>query len=359
MNPISLIPSPDTIPAPAWLFSVLNVLTFALHIVVINVMLGGILITLFSRLSGNDLLREQTLHGAVAGKIPTTFALGVNLGVAPLLFIQVLYGQFIYTSSVLMAVFWILVIPLLMLAYYGSYIHIRRYEKSPLLSKTALVVTAFFVLYIGFMLTNNMTLMLHPEQWDLYFANRQGTLLNLGDRTLWPRYLHFLTASIAIGGLFIALVWQIRRKSDPDRAVAKIKSGLKLFAIATSIQVAVGVWFLLSQPKGIMMAFMGGNPTYTIILALGILLALGSIYVAFKGKLVATLLHLIGILTMMVISRANLRTLYLQPWFKLSDLELAPQYGVMALFFAVFIIGLIAVGIMIKMAVVSKGRATS
>ena len=110
MNPSQLIPSPDTIPAQSWLFFVLGLFTFTLHILVVNVALGGSMITLFSRLKSWSNL-ETSLHGAIASKIPILFALGINLGVAPLLFLQVIYGHLFYSSSVLMAVYWILIIP--------------------------------------------------------------------------------------------------------------------------------------------------------------------------------------------------------------------------------------------------------
>ena len=165
MNPTQLIPIPDTIPAPPWLFFILGLLTFTLHILVINVALGGSLITLLSRLKANANL-ETSLHGGIAAKIPVTFALGINLGVAPLLFLQVIYGHLFYASSVLLAVYWILVIPLLIVAYYGSYIHIRKYDKASGLSKISLLITSLILLYIGFTFVNNMSLMAQPEKWN-------------------------------------------------------------------------------------------------------------------------------------------------------------------------------------------------
>ena len=45
----------------------------------------------------------------------------INLGVPPLLFAQVLYGRAIYTSSVMIGLRWIAVIPALILAYWLLY----------------------------------------------------------------------------------------------------------------------------------------------------------------------------------------------------------------------------------------------
>ena len=360
MNPTSLIPTPDTIPAPAWLFWLLGIVMFTLHILVINALLGSSIIMLFGRLAGKKPTMPKEFAGNVAVKSMALFAFGINLGVAALLFLQVLYGHFMYTSSVLMAVYWILVVPLLIIAYYAGYMHIRLSSKAPLISVLSLIVSTGILLYIGFTFVNNMTLMLMPEKWTAYFANRGGTVLNTSDPIFWPRYLHFLVASMAVGGLFLAFVQNRNAKKGIEGAEKKKRAGLKIFAWATCVQVLIGLWFLIALPKEIMMSFMGGNLIHTIILALGVLLALGAIYMGFRGKLAGTAYHLLGIILLMVINRSNLRALYLKDVFSFSSLELNPQYGVLALFLLVFVIGLGVVYYMIKIVLrANQGRATS
>ena len=83
---------------------VLLIFTFFIHMILMNFILGGSLLTVW------DMLRGK-LEKKASGSIPTLMALTVNFGVPPLLFVQVLYGHFFYSSSVMMAVPWILVIP--------------------------------------------------------------------------------------------------------------------------------------------------------------------------------------------------------------------------------------------------------
>jgi len=357
---LDLIPTPDTIPAPAWLFWLLGVVMFMLHILVINTLLGSSIIILIGRLFGKNAPSQQGLASNVAVKSMGLFAFGINLGVAALLFLQVLYGHFIYTSSVLMAVYWIIVIPLLIIAYYAGYMHIRLSEKAPIISVISLIISTGILLYIGFAFVNNMTLMLMPDKWGAYFANRGGTILNVSDPIFWPRYLHFIIASVAVGGLFLALVQNYRAKQGVEGADIRSKNGLKIFAWATLVQVLVGLWFLISLPRDIMLSFMGGNIIHTTILALAFLLALSVIYTAFRGKLNITLYHLLAIVLLMVLNRSNLRALYLQDVFSFDSLTLNPQYGVLALFLLVFVIGLGVVYYMIKLVLKAQnGRATS
>lgn len=117
-----LIPSLDPIPLPApyWVFKLLLVVTFTLHILAMNFLLGGMVLALASRWSGSR-ERANRLFTDIATKLPVLLPATVTLGVAPLLFLQVIYGQFFYTSSVLIAWPWFLVLVMLTVAYYGIY----------------------------------------------------------------------------------------------------------------------------------------------------------------------------------------------------------------------------------------------
>jgi hypothetical protein len=353
MDFLRLLPTPETIPAPPWLFELLGLVTFTLHILLVNIVLGGVLIMLFQRFFAKNDALETSFHGAAAMPIPSTFAIAINLGVAPLLFLQVIYGTFIYTSSVLMATYWILVIPFLIMAYYGAYINQMNYHKRAGLAKVSLLITGLILLYIAFIYVNNMTMMVQPQVWEAYFQNSKGTVLNWNDPTLIPRYLHFVIASVAVGGLFLSILWNRRKNRGVEGADAKIKSGLQIFAIATAVQIIIGFWFLIALPKDIMMQFMGGNMLYTIIMTLGIIVSIATLVFAFLGKLKLSIIHLVLTVVLMVIMRANLRTAYLSDFYSINDLEIVPQYGVMSLFLLIFVVGLGVVWYMLK---ISKNK---
>ncbi|MBN2670810.1 MAG: hypothetical protein JXX29_04015 [Deltaproteobacteria bacterium] len=360
MNTQSLIPTPDTIPAPWWIFFGLGLVMFLLHILIINTLVGSSLIIAAKRLFGRNADLESTLTENLAVKTMTLFSFGINSGVAALLFLQVIYGHFMYASSVLMAVYWILVIPLLIIAYYGGYIYIRKHQHSPRLAGASIIVTALILLYIAFAFVNNLSLMAAPHYWRAYFDNRGGTILNTSDPTLLPRYLHFAVASISVAGLFLAWIHDrnAKRTSENKASAAPIgvRTGLRIFAVSTLIQAAVGVWYLLALPKPIMMSFMGKSVVSTAILSVGILLFLGAVFMAFKGKLKATLLHFLPLMLVMVIHRANLRSLQLEEYFSLTSLEEKAQYDVLALFLLVLLLGIAAIIYMIRLVQKNKGR---
>jgi hypothetical protein len=350
-----LIPIPGAIPAPWGVFEFLDILTFIVHLLLMNMVVGGSIILLFSRLkrSISNGQGAPTIGGpaeALVNNIPSALALTITFGVAPLLFIQVLYGHFIYSSSVLMAVYWLLVVPLLIIAYYGVYIFARKSGTRGLLPMAVISASCVIFLYVMWTFVNNMTLMLHPENWAEYFNRRGGTILNTGDPTVWPRFLHFLVASVAVAGLISSLIWWIRKKRSNADASAdnKVKSGLKIFSYATALQVGIGIWFLVALPREILLKLMGGDPLFTVIFILGFAAVIAVLVTGFLGKLAATSWLLLVTVILMVINRANLRTLYLEPYFSPGSLENTPQYSVMFLFFLVLVAGLAAVGYMLK-----------
>ncbi len=348
MNPAILIPTPDAISVPWGWFYVLLMLTFLLHILVMNAMLGGGIIALISSLRGGE---QNTLLGKeLSYKWPYTIAFAVNMGVAPLLFVQVLYGQFIYTSSVLMAVWWFSIFGLLILAYYGAYIYDFKFDA---LGRSRIFMLGFSVLillYIGFLFSNNMTLMMQPEKWQAYFNNQDGTLLNLSDPSLYPRYLHFVVGSVAVAGLFFALVGHFRFTKSSVERESLIAKGMTYFTYATAVQIFIGVWFLLALPKKVMLVFMGGSSYGTILLLLGIILAFIALYSGYKQQVILSSVITLVTIIMMIFMRDLVRIAYLEPYFHLSDLVVEPEYSPLIFFLVTFALGLVLIGYMLKLA---------
>jgi len=143
------IPVPEAIPVNWLWFQGLLIVTFVLHLLLMNLVLGGSLIAIW-----DNVIKKRKFHGA--SNLPIILALTINLGVPPLLFVQVLYGHLFYSSSIVMAIPWLLVIPILVLAYYGSYIYVKKIDGAPIWARASLIVSALFLLYIGFMYVNNL-----------------------------------------------------------------------------------------------------------------------------------------------------------------------------------------------------------
>lgn len=342
-----IIPVPDSLQVHWLWFQILLIFTFILHILFVNLILGGSLLALSDSFRGKK-------SKVFSGNIPVLVALTINLGVPPLLFVQVLYGHLFYSSSILMAVFWILVIPVLILAYYGTYIYVKKQDKAPLWSKFSLILSALFMLYIAFMFVNNITMAQVPADWKAYFANDGGTLLHWSEPTLLPRYLHFIVASIAIAAIGRAMFYKFSKKVSPEEKEAAIKRNLRIVGWVTGIQIALGLWFWFAMPQHVFNLFIGGAIVPTVFMMIAWIGALAIIWFSFKGNLIMTLIFGLLQVFLMVMVRHFTRNAYLDGIFHPSELPASTQVSPLIAFLLVFIIGLAFLYYMIRLSVKPK-----
>ena len=120
------------IPAPLWFIEFFKVLGFTLHSIPMNLWYAGTIIAVVLLAFGGEYARQ--FGRRFLRQLPIIIALGVNLGVVPLLFTQLAYFKFFYPATILMAWFWLAVIGLLIVAYYGVYAYVwglKKRKQSP------------------------------------------------------------------------------------------------------------------------------------------------------------------------------------------------------------------------------------
>jgi hypothetical protein len=348
---------PNPLPAPYWVLKLLLVVTFFLHILAMNFMLGGAGLALLARWRQSSNPFGNRLFFDIAKRIPSLMAATISLGIAPLLFVQVLYGQYFYTSSILVAWPWILVIAFLTAAYYGFYFVSYRGERRPRTAARVMLFSFTLVLLIGFIYTNNLTLSQVPSRWmQKYLSSPSGWNLNLSEPTLFPRYLHFMTAAVAVGGILLVLIAWTKWKQDREYAQFIFHFGGKAFLYATMTQILVGVWFLISLPRGLRMLFMGDNTLATSLLCFGIAGAFASIMVmseALKKDNVRLAAIAVSVITGMIIlsmsvMRDILRDAYLKPYFHPHEFVVKTQWSPFLLFLGLFAAGVVLWVAMLK-----------
>jgi hypothetical protein len=312
MNPSMLIPAAEPILVGAGWFKLFLLAFFMVHILLMNIMVGTGFIALVTGLKGRE--ENLPIQKDISKKLPVIFALAINFGVAPLLFLQVLYGRFIYVGFQLSAVYWLSIIAVLIIAYYCVYGYKFHFETLGI-RRTWLMGTAVaFLLMIGFVFSSSMTLMLNVKGWAAYAGSPGGMLLNLSDPTLFPRYLHFMTASVAVGGLFTAIVWTLKKAPSSLQAARNIDQGMKWFSYATLAQIFIGFWFQMSLPTEIMSLFLGHSLGHTMVFAVGMGLAIQTLYWGLKTRVWPSVFSLILLVLVMIIMRDMVRTAYLNPY---------------------------------------------
>jgi hypothetical protein len=355
----NLIPSldPNPLPAPYWVFKLLLIVTFFLHILAMNFMLGGAVLALAARWRSNDRNLGNRMFADMTKKLPSLLPATITLGIAPLLFVQVLYGQFFYTSSVIMAWPWLLVLVLLTFAYYGFYYASFKSGQNFEMAGKVVLVSTVLIFIIGFIYTNNFTLSQTPSRWaGRYFADPGGWNLNWSEPTLVPRFLHFFIAAVAVGGLLLVFMALANWKRDGEYARALFRFGGKAFMYATMAQFLVGIWFLASLPRDMRMLFMGDSGLATALFLVGIAGGIGAILLMSdalrkenirEGAYYAPATVVVVILCMSVM-RDMLRDAYLTPYFHSSQFVVKTQWSVFPLFLVLFIAGVILWFVMLK-----------
>ena len=337
MNPIPTA-DPLPLPSPPSLLWALLMLTFVVHVVAMNFVLGGSIIAAVTRFRRSE-ERDRLTHW-LGKTMPTLVAAAITFGVAPLLFLQTLYGRLFFSSTVLMGWIWLAIVPLLIVAYYGTYASAFRR-----VAVTVPVVVALLFIAISFIQSNNMTLMLRPDRFlPMYFESGRGLHLNAGDPTLFPRWLHMLFGAIAVAGLGVAGFGVAKSEAWA------VRYGAFWFAGATMLNVVTGMWWLGALPGPVVMRFMGQNPLATTWLALGILLGFAALVLMLMTlgrreprRLVKHSAWLtLGAVVMMLLARDEVRRGMLELAQFRMTVWIEPQWDVIAIF-AVLLVGAVAV----------------
>ncbi|MBI1353136.1 MAG: hypothetical protein GC160_02235 [Acidobacteria bacterium] len=357
---MEMFPAADPIPlpAPVWLFKLLHEVTLTLHFLAVELLIGGLLVGLawrwLARSRSDDALAQGS--GMLAHRLPTVMAYVVNLGIPPLLFTQVLYGRALYTSSVLIGAYWISVIFLLIGSYYGLYLAAARVERKQPWGLTGLA-SLLLALAVGFIYTNNMTLMIRPEAWSgMYEATQAGNQLNAGDPTVLPRWFFFLAATLPTAGAGLLL---LGLKTDLAPAVGRL---LRFWggALAAGGAAAVGVMAFVvlgALPEGVREG-LADNAVYAGFgyvwwAAVALLIAVGArqagkasaaLPLAAGGAALAAFVQTLAL----VMVRDGIRdTTLLRAGFDVWDRQVYTNWSVVGLFLLLFVI---AVGLVVWMA---------
>ena len=132
------LPHYEFLSAPLWLLTALHLLTLTLHFVAMNFLLGGVLIVLHAGIRKR--WDDPTLLDFVR-MFPSAMAATVTLGVAPLLFLQLVFHRQVYSAAIVSGWFWLGVVAAAIVAYYALYRASWKAEKSGQVSRPALATS--------------------------------------------------------------------------------------------------------------------------------------------------------------------------------------------------------------------------
>ncbi|HOD39609.1 MAG TPA: hypothetical protein PKL57_03555 [Candidatus Wallbacteria bacterium] len=318
-----IVPAIDSVPLmghPA-LEKILLVFTFILHLIPMNILLGSVIIA--AALKTQKLIKygnydlAYRLYRDILKMLPTALSLTITLGVAPLLFLQSLYGPLFYTSTILMAPFWLLILAFIMVSYYILYLLGWTEEKVLRPLRLPLLLAALAgLLYTAFMYGSNNSLMQAPQKFhSIYNSTFYGLYIYLSDINIILRFLHVIAGSILIASIAIFTISYFKKETDRDFAVYTADYLRPVFLLAFSMQALIGFSMLFAQKPEIYSALMGKNVLQTGALWLGVAFAAVQLIAAhFKGEYIlkkATLITLLisafACLCLMAVTRDFIR----------------------------------------------------
>ena len=362
---LELIPAVDAagIPGPPWLFQALLVFTFFLHLLFVNLTLGGTLLAAISSALGGG--GRHGHRGALANRLMAVNTFGISLtittGVAPLLFMQVIYHHFFYPATILIAGAWLGFLLLLLVGYYAAYLF--KFRGAPARGQGGgiwLWISAVCFLLVAMVHVAVNLIHSQPGLWDGLAANPWAIL---GDPTYLLRLLHFVLAGLSISAL-VAVWWAVRKAGEGEDVElnAQVARFAWKWALAcTALLVVDGFVLLLVLPRPVLVGLMAGGAATMVPLTLAILLAIGLLLMLArvtnpldKPALVSgTLATMVLAVAVMTLTRHQVRDLYLEPLAERSVFEVVPQWGTFALFAVLLVAGLAAVAAMVRKVLVS------
>ena len=319
------LPDYHFLSAPLWLVTVLHLLTLTLHLFAMNILFGGVAITLWSsarnRWGGTQAVDYSRLF-------PAATAATVTLGVAPLLFLQLVYPRQVYAAAIVSGWFWLLVIAAVIVAYYAFYRASFSGQRSGRVNLAMLALGLAGLIYVSLVYSSVFSMAEQPALiQSLYAKNQSGWVWNPAVGSYALRWLHMLLGALTVGGFFVGMMGQDNPKVFSSGKVA-FAGGMGLAAVA-------GLAYLVS-----LMPYFEAIVRSPAVHALAeaIVLSLASLHFYFRKRFwisgSALFLSVFG----MVSVRHVVRMLRLRESFDPASWRIATQWSPFLLFLVCFVL---------------------
>lgn len=242
------------VPSHPILFLVLGVVTFALHLFAVHVMLGGAALTIRGAFSTQEHWRRLANAMLATSKIAVSVA--VVIGVAPLLFVQVIYDPFWYTSNVLSAWWVIGFIVLLTIAYLLIYVFYGKNEdltKAKTRCPGSMILSLVLFITVGLIMHTLTNQMLSPNDWMQWYApegqiDASGT--GLHSINIWRFAFMILLAAPVTGAWLYGYRHYLSFRADTDAEYLQFvqQVAAKMMFVGGLVTLLIGALWMLTLP---------------------------------------------------------------------------------------------------------------
>jgi len=330
------LPDSNFLSAPLWLVTTLHVVTLSLHLLAMNFLFGGILIVLRAGSAGRW---QDPAVKKLMRMFPTAMAATVTLGIAPLLFLQLVFPRQVYSAAIVSGWLWLMVIPVVIAAYYSLHRASLKADEATAAKRTSLLLALLGMLYVSLVFSSVFSMAERPGLiHSLYAHDQSGFLLNPEAGDYFLRWLHMILGAATVGGFFAGIIG----KDDPA-AYASGRS-LYLWGMVSASLAGIGYLIVLRPFLPVYMHTPGIGA-----LSVAIILSLGSLHMFFVKKFLPSGLMLFASLIGMVTARHYVRLVKLQGQFNPSSLRVATQWSPLILFLICFVIMIAALVYLLRL----------
>jgi hypothetical protein len=317
MGPImDVMRDPAGVPAPPQVFQALMVLTWSFHIAFVHMTFGAAAVAIYGFYRRGAGPHWEPLSMAMTKAAKVGVSMLIVLGVAPLLFTQVIYDPQWYTASVLSARWLIVFIFTLIIGYCAWFVF--YYSNKPGARRR---LGVFAILGLGLFLLDGLIMhtlayqSLLPEQWMHWYApngvvDTRGAALHA---IQWPRFLFMIGLSVPAAGVFL-LAYADYFAGRPDRSpeyldwVRALGRRVGVFGVAVCVLLLLA-WQISHPPKTYLIAHPLGWLLLAALIGLGIWL-----WRAQRAAGYPLVVANLGLLGVLAVWREVIRIRYLRPF---------------------------------------------
>lgn len=258
---------------------VLFSLTVLIHILVVNLLIGGLPVLLFTDWIANR-TGQPAYHNLIktlTRVFPLLLVAGILLGVGTLILSLMRYSSSFYGAGTVMGQTWMFLVPVLIVLLLGLLIlkedSMRLNQNATLRYALGSAILAG-LLVVTFLFVSITVLMLVPEYWSTVQSHGLGKLLSLP--TVMPRFFHVVVASFAATGCMVMLYgvalhsrFIVGRDLSPsestDYGIHLTRYGGFWAMAGTVPQIVVGPWLLWTLPEHVRGPLVNGGTFGSII----------------------------------------------------------------------------------------------
>jgi len=214
-------------PFPTAFYLTLYVLTLVVHVVFMNYVLAGTgylavvgVWRWFKRRGGGEPTADEVFE-ILRDWMPFMLSAAITAGVAPLLFVQVLYKENFYTANLLLFHRWMAILPVLIVGFYLLYLMKSKWMEHRSAGWLAWVTVGALACFVftGYTWTENHLLSLDRASWSSHYGSGA---MKYRHPLLVPRFLMWAAGSIATMALIVG--WQMLRGAKGKKSHAEARS---------------------------------------------------------------------------------------------------------------------------------------